>query len=168
MNRATTPPDQTTPAHLRLPILLRRASSHLPEGPHRDALSDLAGELETGGDPAPISHHTLWAALKAFGSPEHLPNAAFHFCAGDVLPPEEEPEHLRRVAFLRCEADHYADGPARDALLRYADELEAKGKDSLVAPRTVHAALKAFGSTDRLPDIDLYVCTGSASHAHMA
>ena len=167
MNHAATAPDQSSTAQLRLPILLRRASGHLPDGPHRDALLNLACELEVGGDPAPVSHATLWAALKAFGSPDHLPNAPFHFCAGDITRPEE-PEHLQRVAFLRREADYYPDGPARDALLRYADELEDKGEDSLVAPKTVHAALKAFGSPDRLPDIDVYVCTCWTCHPHTA
>ena len=149
----TAPADIPLP-RLELPTLLRRASGHLPDGPHRDALLELAGELEAGGDPAPISHATVWAALKAFGAPELPPNADFRFGAGDMSPPAEQPKYLRRAAFLRREADHHPDGPARDALLRYAEELEDKRDNSLVSNATIVAALKAFGSPDRLPDID--------------
>lgn len=152
-------PAETSPPQSGLPGLLRRAAGHLPGGPHRSALEQLADDLECGGDPAPISHATLWAALKAFGSPEHRPNADFHFRTGDTAPPDDVPQHLRRMAFLRREADHHPDGPARDALLRYADELEEKGDSQLVAPKIKHAALNAFNSPDRLPEVDLYVHT---------
>ncbi len=220
-----TAPDETTPSHLELPLLLRRAASHSPAGPDRDALLHLAGELETGGDPALISHATLRAALKTYRSPERLPDTGDRVCAcnatalnlaepmhvslppilrreaerrpdgpkrsallryadeleamgdadlvspatfraawaafggGDDHPDVTEPVYVRRAAYLRREADHHPSGPDRDALLRYADELEESGETDLVSPATVRAALKAFGSPERLPDVEYRICT---------
>ncbi|MXZ30603.1 MAG: DEAD/DEAH box helicase [Acidimicrobiia bacterium] len=52
------------------------------------------------------------------------------------------PPHLRRSAYRR------PDGPDRDALLRYADELEEKGDASLVSSAVFRAALRAHGTED--------------------
>ena len=52
------------------------------------------------------------------------------------------PPHLRRSAYRRPA------GPDRDALLRYADELEEKGDASLVSSTVFRAALRAHGTED--------------------
>ena len=56
-----------------------------------------------------------------------------------------EPAHIRMPPQLRREAQRHPPGPNRDALLRYADELEEKGDETLVARATARDALKACG-----------------------
>ena len=216
--------DRTTSAYVELPLHLRHTAGRLADGPGREALVDLAGELEAGGDPALISHAALRAALEAYGSlgrppdiddrmrrvkvtnnsvakPAHIivppilrraadrrppgPNRdallryadeleatgdatlVSHTTVGAVLRALRnekddsgvtKPEHMSRAASLRGEADCYPDGPDRDALLRYADELEKTGDAALISKNTVRAALKAFASPDRPPDLVSLIC----------
>ena len=158
-----TAPEHESPPRLDLPTVLRRAAGHLAEGPHRDALVELANELDAGGDPAPIAHETIWSALKAIGSPNLLPDAGVRLRASDADVSDEPPEHVRRVAFLRREADRHPDDSAREALLRYADELEEKRESQFVSQATLLAGLKALDSLDAIEDDDYPVCTCRAA-----
>lgn len=59
-------------------------------------------------------------------------------------PDVTEPAHIRLPPILRRAAAHRPAGPARDALLCFADELEAKGDADLVSHATLRAAMDAF------------------------
>ncbi|MYB24609.1 MAG: hypothetical protein F4X37_05840 [Acidimicrobiia bacterium] len=65
-----------------------------------------------------------------------------------VDPGGEVPFHISTPPHLRRTARRRPDGPDRDALLRYADELEEKGDASLVSSAVFRAALRAHGTED--------------------
>ena len=141
------------PQHVGLPGHLRREADHHPDGPNRDALLRYANEIKESGDPQLVSPATVRTALKAFRSPNRLPDVEYRICTCTVTEPDvDEPAHITMPPILRRAAEHRPAGSNRDALLRCADELEDKGDATLVSRATVRAALDAFGAENDYAD----------------
>ena len=127
--------DETRPSDSALPSLLRRAARHLPSGPNREALLRYADEFE------PAAGSTVEPQSTALGTVE----------GGRVEGPSwehdvDQPPHISWPRTLRRDAERHPPGPNRDALLRYADELEETGDDTLVERSISRDALKALGT----------------------
>ena len=151
-------PDVDEPAHIRMPPILRRAAERRPAGPHRDAILRYAVELEETGDATLVSRATFRAALDAFGAEDEddltaqQPAGAGFDSRNMPVPDVDEPAHIRMPPILRRAAERRSAGPHRDAILRYAVELEEKGDAMLVSRATFRAALDAFGAEDDYAD----------------
>ena len=155
-----TAPDLTEPAHIEMPPILRRAANRMRLGPQRDAVLCLADELELKRDVSLISHSTLRDAMYAYGDEDAFIDE--DDCANDMSarrpagagldsrimaePDADEPAHIRMPPILRRAAARRPPGPHRDAILRYAEELEERGDATLVPRATFRAALEAFGA----------------------
>ena len=143
----TTPAKTPSPC-IELPALVRLEADYLAPGP-RDALLQVADELESDGNPVVISLDALFDAISASTTLEHATEIGdqqehentIESGAGEPLH-VSLPPHLRRSAYRR------PDGPDRDSLLRLANELEEKGDASLVSSATLRAALKAHATED--------------------
>ena len=127
------PPRELEPIHVSLPPGLRREAECRRPGPNRDAILRLADELEAAGDHTLVPRATARAGLRAFADrsdrlepptpkfPIEALLAAVEANAGREL----EPAHSSLPTKLRREADYLEPGPDRDAILRFADEVEA-------------------------------------------
>ena len=151
-------PDVDEPAHIRMPPILRSAAARRPPGPHRDAILRFAAELEETGDATLVPRATFRAALDAFGA-EHeddltaQPPAGAGLDSRNMLESDvDEPAHIRMPPILRSAAARRPPGPHRDAILRFAAELEETGDATLVPRATFRAALDAFGAEDDYTD----------------
>ena len=141
----------TTPAispgpHIELSAVVRLEADYLPIRP-RAALLRLADELESRSDRVVISRDALCEAILAATTDEHPPDS--EQANGDSAQSGGgEPVHNSMPARLRRRAYRGPAGPDREALLRYADELEEKGDPALVSPVTLRAALRAHSASD--------------------
>ena len=127
--------DETRPRGPALPSLLRHAARHLPSGQNREALLRYADEFESEAGSTVEPESTARGARDGGGVESRPPERDF-----------DEPPHISRPPKLRRDAQRHPPGPNRDALLRYADELEEKRDDTLVASAIAAAALKALGT----------------------
>ena len=149
-------PEGREPVHIRMPPILRRAAEHRSPGPQRDAILRYAHELEEKGDATLVPRATFRAALDAFATEDDdEDDPTVQLPAGETLesrdmkmPDGGEPVHIRMPPILRRAAEHRSPGPQRDAILRYAHELEEKGDATLVPRATFRAALDAFATED--------------------
>lgn len=141
----------TTPAlsrgpHIELSAVVRLEADYLPSRP-RAALLRLADELECRADPVVVSRDALCEAVIAATAEEHPPESE-HADGDSARSGGGEPAHIYMPSRLRRRAYRGPAGPDRDALLRYADELEEKGDPALVSSATLRAALKAHSAAD--------------------
>ena len=135
-------------SHIELSALVRLEADYLSPDP-RDAMRRLADELDSNGNPVLISRDALYDAVRTVLEAER-PATSRHrrSSPGSADRGEEVPFHVRMPPYLRRTANRRPASPDRDALLRYADELEEKGDASLVAGTTLRAALRAHAAED--------------------
>lgn len=132
------------PDNIRGARTYRDEAARRRPGPNRDALNRLADELEAAGDDGRLPKGVLSAGLIAYGSDddyleEHMP---LHLNET----PEPAPDHIGMPPIIRRSAARHQPGPNRDALLRFADELEDTGDVLLVSRNTLSAGLAALAS----------------------
>jgi len=135
------------PPHIELSAVLRLEADYLPHGPRAELLR-LAAELEADGDPVVVSCDALWDAIGAATTSRQPDGANRRPEDGATGRDADTPSHISMPPYLRRTAHRQPAGTDRDALLRYADELEEKGDPSLVSPAVLRAALKAHSAGD--------------------
>ena len=146
----------TTPAispgpHIELSAVVRLEADYLPVR-RRAALLRLADELESRSNRVVISRDALCEAVLAATTDEHPPDS--ERANGDSAQSGGgEPVHISMPPRLRRRAYRGPAGPDREALLRYADELEETGDPALVSPATLRAALIAHSAGDSEDDL---------------
>ena len=143
-----TTPAMSPPPHVELSAVVRLEADYLPPGPMAELLR-LADELEANGDPVVVSCDALEDAIgtaTTSGRPDETDHRQEH--SGTVGHTAGTLPHISMPPYLRRTARRRHAGTDRDALLRYADELEEKGDPSLVSPAILRAALKAHAAGD--------------------
>ena len=120
--------------HVELSAVVRLEADYLPDGPRAELLR-FADELEDRSRRIVVSRNALLDAISSAETSAEADETGAGTGADESMPSR-----------LRRRARRAPEGTDRDALLRYADELEEKGDPSLVSPAIFRAALRAHGA----------------------